>query len=210
MARIVETANQLTGAAWAGDYFNREHMVPGGAKIAAASWASVTTVHTITAAAEALATAESITVEPLTVALPAGTVLDFEGAGKFALLTAAAAVGAETLVVEALPETIADEDEATYSVTVTDAAPVTVPSGTVVGRTFAEAAAGTALGPAAAGDDQVYIVCFDVYDVATNNDAECYRPGSIVKENFLPGWSGLGAAVQALVRAAYTCVQGQA
>ena len=33
MARIVEQTNQLTAAAWAGDFLDRDHMIPGGAKL---------------------------------------------------------------------------------------------------------------------------------------------------------------------------------
>lgn len=72
-----------------------------------------TPAHTVVAAAEAVATATSITVEALEYAIPAGTVLDFEGAGKFAILDEDADAGATTLSVEALDATIDAEDEAT-------------------------------------------------------------------------------------------------
>ena len=206
MARIVDNSNQLTAAGWAGDFFNREHMVPGGARVDAAQWQNVT--HTITAGAAALAGAEEITVVALTTALPSGTVLDFTGAGKFAKLTAAAAVGATALTVEALDTALDKDDEASY--VVTDAAPVTLPSGTLIGRTYTERDAGTAYGPADAGDDEIYLVCFEVYDALTNPDVELYRHGSIVKENFLPGWADVAAGLKTAVRAAYTCVLGVA
>lgn len=66
MARIVDNSNQLTSAVWAGDYLNREHMIPGGARVASAQWA--TTTYTITTSAEALATATAISVTALPVA----------------------------------------------------------------------------------------------------------------------------------------------
>lgn len=206
MARIVENTNQLTPAAWAGDYFSRDHMIPGGAKVVAASWQNV--AYTVTADGAASAGATSITVDPLPVAIPANTILDFTGTGELVRVTAAAAAGATTLTVEALDAAVEDNDTATY--TVTDAVPVTVPSGTIVGRTIAERDAGTAYGPADANDDEVYIVCFDVYDATVNADVELYRPGSIVKENFLPGWADVAAGVKTKVRAAYTCVRGVA
>jgi len=206
MARIVDQTNQLTAPAWAGDYFNREHMIPGGARIASAQWATVT--HTITTTAQADAAATSIAVSALTVALPSGTILDFTGTGELAKLTSAAALGATSLAVEALDAQIESGDTATF--VVTDAVPVTVASGTVIGRTIAERDAGTAFGPADASDDEVYITCFDVYDASVNPDVELYRPNSIVKENFLPGWSGLASGVKTKVRAAYVCVRGAA
>ncbi len=83
-----------------------------------------------------------------------------------------------------------------------------IPSGTILGRTIAERDAGTGFGPAAATDDEVYINYFEVSDAVQNDDVELYRPGSQVKENFLPGWAGIVAGVQALVRARYNCVLG--
>lgn len=206
MARIVENANQLTAAVWAGDFLSRDHMIPGGARADSAQWAS--TDYTITTTAAAIAGAVALAVTALPVALPSGTTLNFTGAGEFALLTAAAALGATSLTVEALDAAIESGDTATF--TVTDPVPVTIVSGTVVGRTLAERDAGTAYGKADAADDEVYIVAFDVYDASINPDIELYRPGSIVKENFLPNWAGLAAGVQTLVRAAYICTRGAA
>lgn len=130
MARLVQNANTVTAPVWAGDYFARDHMLPGGARLDAA-------------------------------AFPAAT-------------------------------------------------PLTVVSGTALGRTLAERAADAGFGPAAAGDDEVFLVCFDVFDANRNPDVELYRPGSIVKENFLPGWDDLAAEVKTLVRAAYLCTVGAA
>lgn len=206
MARIVDNSNQLTGAAWAGDFFDRDHMIPGGARVDAAQW--VDTTYTITAPDGAAAGATSIVVTATLVALPSGTVLDFTGAGELAKLTAAAALGATSLTVLALDAAIESGDTAPY--VVTDAVPVTIASGTIVGRTIAERDAGTAYGPAAAGDAEVYIVCFDIYDATINPDVELYRPNSIVKETFLPGWADIAAAVKTLVRAAYVCTVGAA
>lgn len=89
-----------------------------------------------------------------------------------------------------------------------------VPSGTIVGRTYAERDAGGGFGPVAftAGtavtDEEVYIVAFDVTDAAKNPDVELYRPHRVVKENFLPGWDALDSAVQDEIRARYTCTLG--
>jgi hypothetical protein len=81
-----------------------------------------------------------------------------------------------------------------------------VPSGTLVGRTFAERAAGEGFGPVAVGgdpaavtDDEVYLIIFDVIDANTDPDVELYRHGGVVKVNYLPGWDSLNAAVQAFI-----------
>lgn len=206
MARFVDNSNQLTPPAWAGDYFNREHMIPGGARVDAAQW--VTTTYTITAPDGAASGATSIVVTATLVALPSGTVLDWTGTGELSKLSANAALGATSLSVVALDAAIESGDTAPFAVT--DATPVTVPSGTVVGRTIAERDAGTAFGPADASDDEVYIVCFDIYDASINPDVDLYRPNSIVKENFLPVWSALASGVKTKVRAAYICVRGAA
>lgn len=206
MARIVETANTLTAAAWAGDFFDRDHMIPGGAKLDAAQFNDTDAVIVDVGAAGAAAAATSVPVNALSGPIPNGTVLHF-GTNKFATLNAAAATGATTLTTLAIPTALVDADVATYAGVGTSK---TVVSGTIVGRTIAERDAGTAYGPAGASDDEVYIVCFDKYDVIINPDIELYRPNSIVKETFLPGWAGIAAGVKTKVRAAYVCTVGAA
>lgn len=89
------------------------------------------TTYTITAAANAAAEAESLTVDALPVALPVGTVLRF-GEGKYARLTAPAAAGATTLAVEKLATALAEDDEATY--TVSQSGSKVIPAGTVMSQ----------------------------------------------------------------------------
>ena len=84
----------------------------------------------------------------------------------------------------------------------------TVPSGTLVGRTYAERDAGTGFGPADVADNEVYLVLWDVTDAAMSNDVELYRHGSLVKENYLPGWNAMAAGLKALVRANYETTKG--
>lgn len=205
MARITINANVLTGPSWAGDFFNREHLVPGGAKLIAAEFLATDAV-VVTTTAEALATATTIAVAALSGAIPVGTILYFGAASEFARLTAAAAAGATSLTVEALPQTIESGDVATYTGSGSQLA--TVVSGTPVGRTFAERAAGTGFGVAAAADDEVYLVAFDVTNVANNNDVELYRYGGIVKENLLPNFATLIAGVLTKIRANYQTTRG--
>ncbi len=83
-----------------------------------------------------------------------------------------------------------------------------IPSGTILGRTLAERDASTGFGPYAALDDEVYINYFEVTDALALDDVEMYRPGSQVKENFLPGWAGLAAGTKTKIRAVYICTLG--
>jgi hypothetical protein len=123
-------------------------------------------------------------------------------------VTVAAAAGATSLTVTATEGDIADGDEATF--TVTDASPVTVLSGTAVGRTIAERDTGDGFGPADAADDEILLIYFDVYDASINPDFVAYRPysGRIVKENFLPGFDDLAAGVVTALRARYNLIRG--
>ena len=64
--------------------------------------------------AAALADATSISVDALSGAIPAGTLLHFGESKEFARVTAAAAAGATSSTVEALPSALEDNDEAYY------------------------------------------------------------------------------------------------
>jgi hypothetical protein len=129
-------------------------------------------------------------------------------AGKYAYSTAAAAAGATSIAVEALPVALTSGDKATYKGSGTK--PVTIVSGTLIGRTWAERDAGTALGPAADTDEEIYLLAFDISDASKNNDADLYRYNSIVKETFVPGWAGLSSTLKAFVRSHYQCTVGRA
>lgn len=206
MARVIQgptTASGDAALAWIGDYLSREHLMPGGARLSAAAFQAADAVR-VNVTAAAVAGATSITVTALSGPIPTGTLLDFGGA-KFARLSAAAATGATTLAVDAIPTALAVNDVAYYS---PSGAVKRIASGTAIGRTYAERDANAAFGPAADTDDEVYLLAFDVTDVATNADCELYRPGSLVKENFLPGWAGLTATVQGKIRSAYRCTRG--
>lgn len=207
MARVVDSTNQLTSPRWAGDFGDPDlGLMRGPFRLDSAQWATVT--HTITVTEPASAGAEELTVAALPVAIPINTVLDFLGAGELVRVTVAAALGATTLTVEATDAAIEDNDTASF--VVTDAAPVTIPSGTAVGRTLVERNAGTQFGPAASGDEEVYLTYFEIYDASINPDFVAYRPfaGRTVKENFLPGFASLAAAVVTLLRARYILVRG--
>lgn len=189
---------------WAGDYFTRDHLVPGGAKLDATQFRKTDAVFVDVGAAGAAGGATSIPVIALSGPIPNGTILDF-GTNKFARLTAAAAAGATTLTVAAIPTALVDADTTWYAGSSLTKA--TVPSGTLIGRTIAERDAGTGYGPAGAADDEIFLVAFDVTDVMRNQDVDLYRHNSIVKENFLPALSR-NATNLPLVRARYRCTRG--
>jgi hypothetical protein len=134
--------------------------------------------------------------------------LNWTGTGEFSLLTANAALGATSLTVEALDVAIEAADTATF--TTTDAVPVTIPSGTPVGRTAAEAAANTNFGPADAADVEIYLTYFDVWDASVNPDFVAYRPyaGRVVKSNYLPDVANIAAGVITALKLRYLFVLG--
>jgi hypothetical protein len=204
MARDMTTVGPTKAApVWTNDFLGPEHLIQGGKALATAFNAPDAVVVDVGAAGAAIG-ATSIPVSPaLSGPIPSGTVLDF-GTNKFARLTAAAAAGATSITVAAIPTALVDADKATYP----GVKPKSLASGTVVGRTIAERDAGTPYGPADAADDEVYIVAFDVSDLNRVNDIELVRHNTVIKENFLPGWTGLTAGVQADVRAAYRCMRG--
>jgi hypothetical protein len=145
------------------------------------------------------------------VLIPNGTTLYFGGA-KVATLTADAKIGDTSLTVAALPTTLAASDTATYS----RYGGKFIPSGTIVGRTYAEAQANTNYGPAVSTDDEIYPIVLDVVDATRNNDAEICRRMATIRENYLPGYGATGplgtsAAPSALLtklRTLFVCIQG--
>lgn len=195
--------NFRSAPVWAGDFGGREHVMPFPGKLDAAAFSDANAIVVTVGAAGALANATTLPVDALTAAglpsttlvatggvlIPAGTTLYF-GGEKIAVTTADAVQGATSLSVAALPNALVDNDVARYS----RFGGVSVPSGTFVGRTFTERAANAAFGPAAAADDEVYLTYFDVVDARQQNDVEFYRPGSVVKENYLPDWTALSTA----------------
>lgn len=206
MTGVISTVNQLTSPIWAGDFLDREHLMPGGAKVDASQFLA-TDGAIVTLSANALVSATSIAVTALANPIPANTMLRF-GAGKYAYSTAAAAAGATSIAVEALPVALSSGDKATYKGS--GMKPVTIVSGTLIGRTWAERDAGTAFGPAADTDEEIYFLAFDITDATKNNDADVYRYNSIVKETFVPGWAGLSSTLKAFVRSHYQCTVGRA
>ena len=189
---------------WAGDYFTRQSLLAGGSIVVAASFPIFEDVVVTVGAGGADVAATSVPVAALSGAIPNGTLMSFSS-GEFAKLTAAAAAGATSLTVEALVAALEENDTFTYTAGLTRRY---IPSGTLVGRTFAERDSGTGFGPWAASDDEVYLVAYDLYDALLDNEVALYRNGSIVKENFLPEWASWTSGMKAALRGAYTTTIG--
>jgi hypothetical protein len=204
MAKMLHSTPQITQAAWAGDFLDRECLIPGGARVNPAEFLYQDGVKVIVGA-NAAQNATSITVSALAGAIPSGTVLYF-GTAKFALLTAAAAAAATSLTVQALPTAISSGNTATYAGS-TGRKPIK--AGTLVGRTYAQRDAGTGFGLAdVAGDDEIYLLAFDVTDALFEADCELYSHNCVVKENLLPDWTTYDSTTKAKIRSLYQCVAG--
>jgi len=204
MAKMLHSTPQLTQSAWAGDFLDRECLIPGGARVDPAEFLYQDGVK-VTVGANAAADATSITVTALTGAIPSGTILYF-GTKKFAILTAAAAAAATSLTVQALPTAISSGNTATYAGS-TGRKPIK--AGTLLGRTYAQRDAGTGFGLAdVAGDDEIYLLAFDVTDALFEADCELYSHNCVVKENLLPDWSTYDSTTKTKIRSLYQCVAG--
>lgn len=202
------TDSMLVPPVWAGDFGGREHIMATPARIDPAQFNRPDSVLVDVGAAGAAIGATSVPVGALSGAIPNGTILDFGGAGKFAKLTAAAAAGATSLTVEALIEALVDADTARYAGT----RELSIPSGTPIGRTLAERDNNDRFGPAVSTDDEIFLIYFEVRDADDNDEVELYRPGSQVKENFLPGWTDAvkwPALLKTALRARYQCYIGE-
>lgn len=196
---------ESTPPIWAGDYLSRDTVMPVPVKLDEAQFLAEDAVIVVVAAAGALADAVAVPVDPLPGPLPSGTVLDF-GGKKFARLTAAADKDDEELAVAALATALVDNDTATYQ----GMGKKRVPSGTLVGRTFAERDNGDPWGPAnVAADDEIFLTTREIADLSKETTTELYRHNKVVKENYLPGWADLGGTVKAKIRALYTCIGGK-
>lgn len=190
--------------AWAKETPNFNNLVIAGAILDVAAFEAALEDVVVTTSAAAAAGATTLAVNALSGPIPVGTILDFTGAGKFAQLTAAAAAGATSLTVEAIPTALAAGDTATY--VGTDAA-VTIPGGTLVGRTRAEAEADAPFGPAVVGtDDEVYLTYHGIYDARDNDEVTLYRHGRVVAYNKLDGWANLTAAEQTWIHDNYQTI----
>lgn len=193
--------NTLQSPRWQGDIMDRNHLEPWPLVIDPTQLSlfpdAASLVVQLTASASATAT--SITVTALTpsqtpattliaagnIAIPAGSQIYF-GTNKFAFTTADALIGATTITVAALPTALAGTEIGYYT---PYPAVQTIASGTVVGRTYAQRAAGTGFRPALPTHDEIFLIAFDMVDVRRQNLGVAYRHASEVKENYLPTYA---------------------
>jgi len=201
-----EYSRSSTSARWAGDFIGADSILPIPGKVDAAAFDAEGSVKVVVSGAGA---AQGATAIPVTGVLsgniPAGTVLRFSS-DEFATVNGAGGVaGGNSVPVEALVNALESGDTATYPGT---SGRKYIPSGTVFGRTFAERAANAPWGPAADTDDEILIGTREIFDANKMNDMEFYRPGKVVKENYLPGWANLSAAIKAKIRAIHVTTVG--
>lgn len=219
MSRKVQFfGNVRTSPVWMADFSGREKLCLFPAKLDATAFRDKAGI-VIKANGSASADATSITIDaaapapnPVTtlissgsVLVPAGVALYFGASKKLALVTQDVLVGDTEVHVQALPTALDDNDEAIYSALNS----ITVPSGTLVGRTLAERDANAPFGPAAyETDEEIFLTAFDVADLNKSDDVELYRHGFTVKENYLPQWADFVAGEKAWLRANYQCIVG--
>ncbi len=201
MAKVTWSTNQTSAPRWAAQSLGDDELIPGGALITVADIAAPDAV-SVKAGAVAAIDATTVAVTALTGEIPNGTILKF-GAKKFAKLTAKAAKAAESITFEALAVALAQNDVATYA-----GASLTKPvaSGTLLGRTLAERDSGSDFGPWTTGDEEVYLLAFDISDVNKDNSCTLVAHNVIIYEDLLPGWASWVAGQKTALRAAYQCI----
>lgn len=198
MARVEVRDNLLTPPRWAGEPFRKELLMPAGGKVDPAQFFAEDSVAVVVGAAGAAANATSVPVAALSGPIPNGTTIRL-GVKKFATLTVAAIASDTALTVEALATALVSGDAGRYSGT----KKITIPSGVLLGRTFAERDAKTPFGLAADADDELFLLAFGVLDASLNDNVELYRHGGLVKENYLPAFATLSATLQGKIRTLY-------
>lgn len=210
MAKITQSTVDRTNPVWLADFQDPNiNIARFPAKLVASAFQDYEAVK-VQLSAAALADAVSISVDALSAAVPAGTLLHFGESKEFARVTAAAAAGATSITVEALPAALEDNDVA-YYVPPTVGSRKLIPSGTLVGRTLVERSAGTGFGPAdvTTPDGEIYLTLYTVPDAADNADVELVRHGATIKENYLPDWANYTAGMKTWLRANYVCIEGK-
>lgn len=197
------TGNQRTNPRWCADFVGREQLEPWPAKLDKASFTNFYGVSVVVGVAGAAQNAVSIPVASLapplpstipiqsvgSIAIKAGTFVNFGGT-KLAYVTTDAKYGDVAIAVAPLPTALVSGDTALVSRFGT----IFVPSGILVGRTFASRDSGTGLFQPVTDPtlmDEMYLTAFDIPNLNFNNDVEFIRAnaGIRVKENYLPQWS---------------------
>lgn len=189
---------------WIKDYVSREHSLPGGIRLDSDAFRPAAL--TITADGAAAIGDTELTVDALTDEVLAGALIPFPG-GQIVTTRAKAEKGATTLVTEPLTAAIADGAAALFA---DSRRRQTIPASTLVGRTFAEQAAGTPFGPFEAGDDEVYLTIRTVQDIFRNAETEALRKNTVVATNRMPkDFDSRPAAEKTKIQELYTCITAE-
>lgn len=199
------TPIESTPPVWAGDYLSRDTVMPVPVKLDPAQFNAVDAVK-VTVTANRAVDATDVPVTALSGPIPSGEVIDL-GGKKFVRLTAPVAKNAVSLAVSPLATALVTNDTGTYK----GVGKKSVPSGTLVGRTFAERDSGAGWGPAdvTTPDDELYLTTRECADLSKDATTELYRHNKVVKENYLPGWATAVTAFKNKVRALYSCIGGK-
>jgi hypothetical protein len=207
----IRNPNLKTSPAWRGDYTgSRDSVLPFPGRLDPTQFTDGLGVR-VQLTAQAAADATPMAVAALTGAIPDNTVLDF-GGNLYARVNSpgGVAIGATAIPTDARQNIIPINSVAVYSAT----GRKFIPSGTPVGRTLVERAANTPFGAAVDTDGEIFLLAFDVPDAENNPDCEFYRPGRMVKENYLPDYStvlapaGVASALLIKLRTIYVCITG--
>lgn len=189
---------------WAADYLNRDTVMPFGVRLDPAQFNAVDAV-VVKVTGNTAADLTTVPVAPLSGPIPSGEVIDL-GGKKFIRLTAPAAKNAVQVSVSNLATALVANDTGTYK----GMGRISVPSGTLIGRTYTERDNGAGWGPADVDNDQEqYLTTRDVSDMSKDATTEVYRHNKAVKENYLPNWTGLTTNVKNKIRALYSCIAGK-
>lgn len=189
---------------WSAECLPAEKLLNAGTQLDIAQFVFTDSV-TVTLAAGAIVAGSNKTLtltSALTGDIPAGTILDF-GSGEYASLTVKASEGATTITGVTLAADLEGGESATYSGA---SGQITVPSGTLVGRTYTERANGDGFGPAATTDDEIFIVAFQVERAEIDAGFTAVRHTTLIYEDKLPGWSSFSSDMKTAVRSRYQCI----
>ena len=211
MARADTTiTTQMSTPRWIAEPTRRENVAHFPAKLEALQFTDKDAISVVVGAAGAAISATSVPIAAITfppgiTRIPNRTWLNFGGT-KVARLNADY-TGGTSISVEAIPTALVSGDTAVF---LHWGRRIAIESGTLVGRTRAERNAGTGFGPWAGGDEEVFLIMFDVSDASINNDVTLLQNLVTIKENYLPRWATLslnGPWLTAL-RAAYRTITG--
>lgn len=188
---------------WAAEELTDRCLVPAGtqAEISEFGYSDEQTL-TLSGAAVAGSGVELTLAQALQGNILRGVILDF-GSGKLFTLEKRANRGATTLT-GTLAANTANGDSYNYP---GSSGRTVARSGVLVGRTYAERAAGAGFGIAdVVNDNEIHLIAFQNEYLEQDAGITLVRHRTQVYENKLPGWADMTAAQQAKIRELYDCL----